>query len=70
MSVVAIVAARGGSKGIPRKNLADFCGKPLIAWTIEQALGARGLAGVWVSSEDDEILGVAAKLRRHADSPP
>jgi N-acylneuraminate cytidylyltransferase len=54
------VAARGDSKGIPRKNLIDFCGKPLIAWTIEQALAASGLGSVWVSSDDDEILEVAA----------
>ena len=50
--VAAIVAARGESKGIPRKNLADFCGKPLIAWTIEQALAARGLGGVWCHALD------------------
>lgn len=57
--VAAIVAARGASKGIPHKNLVDLCGKPLMAWTIEQALAARGLSGVWVTSEDDEILEVA-----------
>jgi CMP-N,N'-diacetyllegionaminic acid synthase len=44
---------------MPGKNLADFCGKPLIAWTIEQALAAHGLASVWVSSDDEEILSVA-----------
>jgi len=72
MSVTAILLARGGSKGIPRKNLIDFCGKPLMAWSIEQCLAARGVDSVWVSSDDDEILQVAAKhgartLRRPAD---
>jgi len=59
MSVTAILLARGGSKGIPRKSLIDFCGKPLIVWSIEQCLAARGIDSVWVSSDDDEILAVA-----------
>ncbi|MGO3290855.1 cytidylyltransferase domain-containing protein, partial [Brachybacterium sp.] len=42
MSVLAVIPARGGSKGIPRKNLLPVGGKPLIAWTIAQALEARG----------------------------
>lgn len=68
----AIVAARGGSKGIPRKNLIEFCGKPLIAWTIEQALACERFDGVWVSSDDDEILEVSASygarpIRRPAE---
>ena len=48
---VAIIPARGGSKGIPRKNLADLCGKPLLAWSIAQARRARRIHGVWVSSD-------------------
>jgi CMP-N,N'-diacetyllegionaminic acid synthase len=60
MSVtVAIIPARGGSKGIPRKNLVDVCGKPLIAWSILQAKNARHIDSVWVTSDDDEILAVA-----------
>ncbi len=59
--VVAVIPARGGSKGISSKNLADFCGKPLVVWTIEQALAARRIDSVWVSSDDDEILGIAAR---------
>jgi YrbI family 3-deoxy-D-manno-octulosonate 8-phosphate phosphatase len=58
--VVAIIPARGGSKGIPRKNLLDFCGKPLLAWSILQALGSETVSQVYVSSEDQEILEVAA----------
>lgn len=55
----AIILARGGSKGIPRKNLVDLCGKPLLVWSIESALASREVMSVWVSSEDKEILEVA-----------
>jgi CMP-N,N'-diacetyllegionaminic acid synthase len=58
-ATVAIIPARGGSKGIPRKNLVDVCGKPLIAWSILQAKNARHIDSVWVTSDDDEILAVA-----------
>lgn len=57
--MLAIIPARGGSKGIPRKNLISFCGKPLLAWSIGQALGSRYIKSVYVSSDDDEILKVA-----------
>lgn len=56
---VAIIPARGGSKGIPRKNLVDVCGNPLIAWSILQARHARHIDSVWVTSDDDEILEVS-----------
>jgi len=58
---LCLIPARGGSKGIPRKNLADVAGRPLIAWTIEQALAVTdpGLE-VFVSTEDAEIAEVAA----------
>ena len=59
MSVVAIVCARGGSKGIPRKNIRAFAGHPLIAWTIRAALAADGIEHVVLSSDDDDILAVA-----------
>ena len=61
MRVSCIILARGGSKGIPKKNIIDFCGKPLIAWTILQALGAKEVTDVWVSSDSDEILEVGEK---------
>lgn len=54
----AIIPARGGSKGIPRKNLKLLEGKPLIVWTIEQVLATRGLTP-YVSTEDEEIARVA-----------
>ncbi|MCK1387503.1 acylneuraminate cytidylyltransferase family protein [Bradyrhizobium sp. 21] len=56
---LAVIAARGGSKGIPHKNLLDLCGKPLIAWTVEQARAARGVDVVAVSSDSDDILAAA-----------
>ena len=58
-ATVAIIPARGGSKGIPRKNLVEVCGKPLIAWSILQAKNAHHVDSVWVTSDDDEILAVA-----------
>ena len=56
--ILGITPARGGSKGIPRKNLSTVCGKPLIAWTIEAALKSRLLTRYIVSSEDPEIAAV------------
>lgn len=62
MRILGIVPARGGSKGIPRKNLADVCGRPLIAWSIDtgQCLLANGaLTRCIVSTDDEEIAAVA-----------
>ncbi|MGJ6980367.1 cytidylyltransferase domain-containing protein [Aestuariimicrobium soli] len=59
IDAVAVIPARGGSKGIPRKNLQVLQGKPLIVWTIEQALAVEGLRVV-VSTEDDEIAAVSS----------
>lgn len=59
--IYAIIPARGGSKGIPRKNLVDVCGKPLVAWSIEQALAAECVDRVFVSTDDDEIADVSFK---------
>ena len=59
MKTNCLIPARGGSKRIPRKNLNDFCGKPLVVWSIEQALASTGIDKVYVSSEDTEILNVA-----------
>ena len=57
--VIAIILARGGSKGIPRKNVLDFCGKPLIAWSILQALNTPEIDEVYLSSDSAEIRKVA-----------
>jgi N-acylneuraminate cytidylyltransferase len=60
MNVVAIILARGGSKGVPKKNIIDFCGKPLIAWTIDNCIKG-GANSVWVSSDSDEILEISSE---------
>lgn len=56
---VAIIPARGGSKRIPRKNIREFAGKPMIAWSIKAALDSGCFARVIVSTDDDEIAAVA-----------
>lgn len=58
-NIIAIILARGGSKGIPGKNIIDFCGKPLIVWTIEQLKQSRGINSIWVSSDSEKILSVS-----------
>jgi len=58
-SVLSIIPARGGSKGLLRKNILDFSGKPLIAWTIEASLSSRHITKTVVNSDDDEILDIA-----------
>jgi CMP-N,N'-diacetyllegionaminic acid synthase len=59
--VLAVIPARGGSKGVPRKNIRPVCGKPLIAYSIETALAARHLFHrVIVSTDDQEIADIAA----------
>ncbi|MGV8933487.1 MAG: cytidylyltransferase domain-containing protein [Gallionellaceae bacterium] len=59
MNTFALIPARGGSKGIPRKNIKLFAGKPLIVWTIEAALRSSMLDAVVVSTDDPEIADVA-----------
>ena len=59
MSLIGIIPARGGSKGIPRKNLKNFNGKPLIAWTIEVAKNVSLIDSLIVSTDDREIAEVA-----------
>lgn len=56
---LAVIPARAGSKRLPRKNLLPLGGKPLIAWTVEAALGARGVTHVLVSTDSEEIAAVA-----------
>ena len=59
---VALIPARGGSKRLPRKNVVDFLGRPILAYTIEAALRSNCFARVAVSTDDDEIAGVAARF--------
>lgn len=56
---IAIIPARGGSKRIPRKNIKPFCGKPMLAWSIETALQSGCFDQVIVSTDDQEIAKVA-----------
>lgn len=62
MKVLGVIPARGGSKGIHRKNLVPVAGRPLLAWTIEQALAAKRLSDVILSTEDAEIAAVGRQL--------
>jgi pseudaminic acid cytidylyltransferase len=64
---VAVIPARGGSKRIPGKNIRPFCGKPIIAWSIEVALASKLFDEVMVSTDDAEIAEVAA---RHGAAVP
>ena len=59
---IAVILARGGSQGISGKNITPFCGKPLVAWTIEHSLDAQHIDSVWVSSDDTNILNVAKEF--------
>lgn len=56
---LAIIPARGGSKRLPRKNILDLAGKPLIGWSIEEAQKSKYIDSIVVSSDDDEILSLA-----------
>ena len=59
MTILCVIPARGGSKGIPRKNVLPVAGRPLIEWTIQQALACGPHVRVVVSTDDDEIAEVA-----------
>lgn len=59
MSAIAIITARGGSKRIPKKNIRDFCGKPIIAYSIQAALASNLFETVMVSTDSEEIAEIA-----------
>jgi len=59
---VAIIPARGGSKRIPRKNIRDFCGRPMIEWTIRALQQSGAVERIVVSTDDDEIAAMARSL--------
>ena len=61
MSSLAIITARGGSKRIPKKNIKEFCGKPIIAYSIGAAIGSKLFDEVMVSTDSEEIADVARK---------
>ena len=60
--ILGIIPARGGSKGLPQKNVKSLQGKPLIAWTIEQSLASKHLDQVIVSTDDKEIDAVSERF--------
>lgn len=63
---IAVIPARGGSKRIPRKNIKDFCGKPMIAWSIDAAIKSDCFDRIIVSTDDEEIAQVATGLGAEA----
>jgi CMP-N,N'-diacetyllegionaminic acid synthase len=70
VEVVALVPARGGSKGIPRKNVAPLAGKPLLRWAVDAARATDTVTRIVVSTDDDEIAAAAEDvevLRRPSD---
>jgi len=60
--MIAIIPARGGSKGLPGKNIKDLCGMPMIAYTIKAALNSKHITDVIISTDSKEIEGVALKF--------
>ena len=58
---IAIIPARGGSKRIPKKNIKDFCGKPIIAWSIQAAFESDCFDKIIVSTESEKIVKIATK---------
>ena len=61
MRQIAIITARGGSKRIPRKNIKEFCGKPILAYSIDAALRCGNFDEVMVSTDDEEIAETAKR---------
>ncbi len=57
----ALITARGGSKRLPKKNFRNFCGKPLISWTIEAAKNSKFISKIYVSTDSEEIAEIAIK---------
>ncbi len=61
LKIIAIIPARGGSKALPKKNILNLAGNPLISWTIEASLNSSYITKTLVSSDDDDILDIARK---------
>ena len=62
MKNIAIIPARGGSKRIPKKNIREFCGEPMISWTIKEAKKSKLFDEIIVSTEDQDIADIAKKF--------
>ena len=70
MSTLAIIPARGGSKRLPRKNVIEFRGRPIIAYTIEAARASTSFERIVVSTDDDEIAEIARRFGAETDRRP
>lgn len=68
--ILGLIPARGGSKGVPDKNIKMICGKPLIVWTIEHALQSELLDKIIVSTDSEEIAAIARQNRAHVMMRP
>lgn len=60
--IAALITARGGSKGIPKKNIVKLCGKPLINWTVESAVKSKYIDKIFLSTDSDEIINSVKKF--------
>lgn len=60
--IAALITARGGSKGIPKKNIRKLCGKPLIHWTVESAMKSKYIDKIFLSTDSDEIINPIKKF--------
>lgn len=69
-TTVAIILARGGSKGVPRKNTRAIAGKPCVAWTIEHAASAESVSAILVSSDDRDVLDIGGAREAWTDERP
>jgi len=69
MKTIAIIPARGGSKGIPGKNILKICGKHLIDYSIESAIDSNKISDVWVSSDDEKNIRSCKKIPRSSTAP-
>src|SRR3990167_835655 len=67
MRTLGITLAKGHSRGVPNKNLGIICGKPLLGWTLKEAIRTHRLDGYAVSSEDEDILGYAGSFSAKID---
>lgn len=70
MKSIAIIPARGGSKRLPKKNVLDFLGRPIIEWTIDAAIESAVFDRIVVSSEDESILEIASRSGCNVDKRP
>jgi len=70
MKVLAIIPARGGSKGIPHKNIVPLAGKPLVAWSVEAARQTPAVTRVVVSTDDEDIAKVSRQFGAEAVTRP